>query len=56
MVWQKIWKGKENSFVSDMFEGAMLSNITCLNCKHEASFFEKFGDLTLDIHRQMSMN
>lgn len=38
-----------------MFEGAMLSNITCLSCKHQANYFEKFGDLTLDINRQMSM-
>lgn len=58
LSWIGIQKRKENSFVSQLFEGAFCSTITCLNnkCRKSVQYFEKFGDLTLDIYRQMSCN
>lgn len=32
----------------------MLCELTCLNCKVRSNYFEKFGDLSLDINKQMS--
>lgn len=32
----------------------MLTEILCLNCKHKAYSFEKFGDLSLDMNRVVS--
>jgi len=27
----------------------MLTTIECVKCKHQTSYFERFGDLTLDL-------
>jgi len=45
---------RENSFISALFEGEMLCNITCLSCKHKVYYFEQVGELSLDIQRQIS--
>ena len=39
-----------------MFEGTLFSRITCLHCKHEISFFEKFGELSLNISKDTSFS
>ena len=35
-MWKQLWRKKENSFINDIFEGAMLTEIACLNCRHSA--------------------
>ena len=32
--WKSIWRKKENSFITSIFEGAMITEIKCLSCNH----------------------
>ncbi len=52
--WRNHWENYESSFISNLYEGSMLCELTCLNCKFRSNYFEKFGDLSLDINKQMS--
>lgn len=53
-AWRENYKKKESSVISEMFEGDMLCTIECLFCKHKSIYFEKFGDLSLNLFKQMS--
>lgn len=49
LKWIEQGKAKENSIVNELFEGDLFSTITCHACKHKSIFFEKFGELSLDL-------
>lgn len=34
--WKQQWNSKEHSFINEIFEGSMITEIQCLNCKHLA--------------------
>ena len=53
-IWRAEYKKRENSVINEMFEGDMVCTIVCLNCKHRQIYFEKFGELSLNLFKQMS--
>lgn len=53
--WRKASLLKEDSFVNSLFEGDLLTSITCQNCQFSSFNLEKFGELALSLHRQVSV-
>lgn len=54
--WHETYRLKENSAVNELFEGDMLCTITCHACKHRSIYFEKFGELSLNLFKSMSQS
>lgn len=38
--------------MSDLFEGQLMSRISCLSCKHQTYAFDNFMDLSVEIPRK----
>ena len=52
---QKWWKynwERENSIISDIFAGQLMSKIECQSCKHCSYAFDNFMDLSVSIPEQ----
>lgn len=53
-MWKHGTEKFENSFVNQAFEGDMVCVIECHSCRKRSRYFEKFGDLTLDLTNTVS--
>ena len=38
--------------MTDIFEGQLMSQIECLSCKHKATAFDNFMDLSVEIPKK----
>jgi ubiquitin C-terminal hydrolase len=47
--------GRDNSIVTDLFCGQLLSKIICSDCKFESLAFDNFWDLSLSFTRGLAM-
>ena len=47
--WKKGQESLENTFINQIFEGDMLCSLECKKCGKISHYFEKFGDLTVDL-------
>ena len=50
---QKKWESlNKKNIINNLFEGLMISGITCLKCKNSKFYFEKFMDLSIDLNQK----
>ena len=47
--------GRDNSIVTDLFSGQLLSRTTCTHCKYESLAFDNYWDLSLSFTRGLAM-
>jgi ubiquitin carboxyl-terminal hydrolase 2/21 len=47
--------GRDNSIITDLFSGQLLSRTTCTTCGFESLAFDNFWDLSLSFTRGLSM-
>jgi ubiquitin C-terminal hydrolase len=50
--WAHYYKQRDDSIMSDCFEGQLMNRTVCLSCGHQALAFDNFMDLSLEIPRK----
>lgn len=50
--WRKYYKQRDDSIMTDLFEGQLMNRLSCLSCGHEALAFDNFMDLSVEIPRK----
>jgi ubiquitin C-terminal hydrolase len=51
-IWYDYFKARDNSIISDLFEGQLCSTITCKSCNYKSYTFDTFMDLQVSIPRK----
>lgn len=54
-VWHQYFQERDNSIITDLFEGQLCSKIECMKCGYQSLTFDNFSDLSLSIPNKMSM-
>lgn len=50
--WSQYFAARDNSIITDLFEGQLCSKIECLKCNHKSYTFDSFMDLSVQIPRK----
>ena len=50
--WHDYNRQKDNSIMTDLFEGQLMNRLQCLGCNHQALAFDNFMDLSVEIPRK----
>lgn len=53
--WKKFSTARENSIISSIFGGSLLSEVVCEHCRNKSQTFENTLDLPLDIYKERTM-
>ena len=48
-IWFRYFRERDDSIISDLFEGQLCSRIVCQKCGHESLSFDNFMDLSVQI-------
>ena len=48
-IWFKYFRERDNSIITDLFEGQLCSSIKCMKCGYQSLSFDSFMDLSLSI-------
>ena len=51
-TWFKYFRARDDSMITDLFEGQLCSTITCKSCNHKSFTFDNFMDLSVSIPRK----
>jgi ubiquitin carboxyl-terminal hydrolase 2/21 len=51
-TWQQYFHARDDSIITDLFEGQLCSSITCTKCNHKSYTFDNFMDLSVSIPRK----
>lgn len=51
-IWDQYFKARDNSIITDLFEGQLCSKLECMNCNHKSLTFDNFMDLSISIPRK----
>ena len=51
-TWAKYFAERDNSIITDLFEGQLCSKIECQKCHHKSYTFDNFMDLSVSIPRK----
>lgn len=51
-IWYKYFRARDDSIISDLFEGQMCSTLTCSKCGYKSRTFDNFMDLSVSIPRK----
>ena len=43
---------KQETFIRDLYEGTLISYVTCLKCKYDSERADKFLDLSLTVKNE----
>ena len=54
-AWRQDQLLKEDSLVNALLEGELLFNVKCLNCLQDSYGLERFGEMPLNLNREVSM-
>ena len=54
-IWHNYFRERDNSIITDLFEGQLCSSIKCLKCGYQSLSFDSFLDLSLSIRGRSSM-
>lgn len=52
--WWEYFKSIEDSFITDLFQGQLMSNTECHLCGHQSLAFDNFMDLSLSLPKEES--
>ena len=50
-IWAEYFSNRENSIISDLFEGQLCSKIECMKCGYKSYTFDNFLNVSLSIPR-----
>jgi len=50
--WAEYYKERDNSIMTDLFEGQLMNRISCLSCGYQGYAFDSFMDLSVEIPRK----
>jgi ubiquitin carboxyl-terminal hydrolase 2/21 len=50
--WFQYYRQRDDSIVTDLFEGQLMSRVGCLSCNHQTYAFDNFLDLSIDFPRK----
>ena len=50
--WSQYFAARDNSIITDLFEGQLCSKIECIKCNHKSYTFDNFMDLSVQIPRK----
>jgi ubiquitin carboxyl-terminal hydrolase 2 len=50
--WFKYFRERDDSIMTDLFEGQLINALKCLSCGHETYAFDNFMDLSVEIPRK----
>mmetsp|Transcript_16574 Transcript_16574/g.28206 ORF Transcript_16574/g.28206 Transcript_16574/m.28206 type:complete len:176 (+) Transcript_16574:957-1484(+) len=50
-IWANYFHERDNSIITDLFEGQLCGNIQCRKCGHQSLSFDSFMDLSVSIPR-----
>ena len=50
--WSRYYKARDNSIMTDLFEGQLINRTTCLSCGFQDCAFDNFMDLSIEIPRK----
>jgi ubiquitin C-terminal hydrolase len=51
-IWFNYFKARDDSIITDLFEGQLCSTITCKSCNYKSYTFDTFMDLQVSIPRK----
>ena len=51
-IWYEYFHARDNSIITDLFEGQLCSTITCKSCGYKSYTFDTFMDLSVSIPRK----
>ena len=51
-IWYDYFKARDNSIITDLFEGQLCSTIQCKSCGYKSYTFDTFMDLSVSIPRK----
>lgn len=51
-TWADYMKQRDDSIMTDLFQGQLMSSISCLSCNHKSATFDNFMDLSIEIPRK----
>ena len=51
-IWQQYFRARDNSIITDLFEGQLCSKIECMKCGFQSLTFDNFMDLSLPLNTQ----
>ena len=51
-IWQKYFRARDDSIITDLFEGQLCSTIKCRDCGYKSYTFDNFMDLSVSIPRK----
>jgi ubiquitin C-terminal hydrolase len=51
-IWTEYMRLRDDSIMTDNFQGQLMSRISCLSCKHHSATFDNFMDLSIEIPRK----
>jgi len=51
-IWDQYFKARDNSIITDLFEGQLCSKLECMACHHKSLTFDNFMDLSISIPRK----
>ena len=52
--WSNYFKARDDSIMTDLFEGQLINRTQCLNCGFTDCAFDNFSDLSVEIPRKSS--
>ena len=50
--WAQYYRARDNSIMTDLFEGQLMNRLNCLSCGHNSLAFDNFMDLSVEIPRK----
>lgn len=50
--WAQYYRQRDDSIMTDLFEGQLMSRVGCLSCNHQTYAFDNFLDLSIDFPRK----
>jgi ubiquitin C-terminal hydrolase len=53
-IWYRYFRDRDNSIITDLFEGQLMSKIECEKCGHKSLTFDNFMDLSIQIPKSSS--
>lgn len=51
-IWFKYFRERDDSIITDLFEGQLCSKIECMDCHYKSYTFDNFMDLSVSIPRK----
>ena len=51
-IWARYFRARDNSIITDIFEGQLCSAITCKKCGYQSLTFDNFMDLSLSMPKR----